>query len=169
VAGFVIIDIWFCTLAWKWVVTFGLSRHHDNLFSLKLAILTLRQLGHQTWYHVVNNKIIHQHRLHGDNQIFIWCRQTLEQCHDNILFLTGTNKQTNWTTSTLTLLTWYSKSSFSCTLEVTNLRWMRRILGTLFVSWMLQMVFHTYAGPLQLLMCASWLSAKLKPKISMGF
>jgi hypothetical protein len=34
---------------------------------------------------------------------------------------------------------------------------------------MLQMVFHTYAGPLQLLMCASWLSAKLKPKISMGF
>lgn len=34
---------------------------------------------------------------------------------------------------------------------------------------MLQKVFHASAGPLQLLMCASWLSAKLKLIMDMAF
>ncbi len=46
---------------------------------------------------------------------------------------------------------------------------MNKMLDKLFVSWMLQRVFHVSAGPLQLLMWASWLSAKLRPITDMAF
>ena len=46
---------------------------------------------------------------------------------------------------------------------------MKMMLDKFFVSWMLQKVFHAFTGPLQLLMCASWLSVKLRPMIDMAF
>ena len=59
-------------------------------------------------------------------------------------------------------LMWSNKSSSSCILRVKNLLWTKTMLDKLFVSWMLQRVFHTSECPLQFLMCASWLFAKLR-------
>jgi hypothetical protein len=75
---------------------------------------------------------------------------------------TCTSKHTIWSTSVLILLSWSNKSSSSYILHIKNLRQLKRILDKLFILWMLQRIFHTSTGPLQLLVCTSWLSAKLK-------
>ena len=46
---------------------------------------------------------------------------------------------------------------------------MKRMLDKLFILWMLQKIFHAFVGPLQLLMCASWLYVKLKLLMDMAF
>src|ERR1700737_3502441 len=71
--------------------------------------------------------------------------------------------------SPFTLLTWSNKSSPSSILHVKNLRRTNRMLDKLLVSWILQRIFHASAGPLQLLTCASWLSAKLSTMMDMAF
>ena len=84
------------------------------------------------------------------------------------LSLTGIFKQTSWSMSAFILLTWSNKSSPPCILHVKNLRWIKRVLDKLIVSWMLQRVFHVAMGSLQHLMCINWLSAKLRPMMDIA-
>lgn len=140
-----------------WASTNGVPNCHISWNFIKIT------------YIIVSSIAIFERDFAQQNAIKSDLRASLKSGTLDSSSLTGTSKQMIWSSSTLTLLMWSNKSSTFCILHE-KLRRMKGMLEKkLLILLMLQRVFHASAIFLQLLMCAIWLSVKLKPMTDMAF
>ena len=122
-------------------------------FSLGIFVLALQHLVLQ-----MCRQFLHQHRLQGGNQIHVGRCQTTKQSHDHVFLLHGflqIHKLIHNRFDLVDMVQYYVVFLLDRVCE--ELAITKMMLDKFFVSWMLQRDFHASAGPLQLLMYASWL------------
>ena len=148
---------------------FTLTRHRRHVFDLGFLLPAPWQSMHKTCviYSIINCfiGIVSKAIIKYSYEVGKLSNKVMTMFFSHM----STSKYVSWYASTLTLLTWSNKLSSSCILYMKHLWYSQRMLDNFFMLWMLQIILYASTCPLELLMCASWLSTKLRLMMDMTF